>query len=221
MEVVKVKIPVGKNGLYQKFLANPWGKKGVGCASGCIKIELDDNMMNQIRSFKASPNHLNHDIIPVDIIPEKTDPYLIVDKSGDIFWVGGVDTTKLWTPDRNTKGQYKKTKRKDGTIIYKLDEHLGETVPPDSESKINAYVVSNSTVNKVKQLYPVVPPTNKSAKYIPFMQKGGKSKRRRTRRFKKKRKKKQTKKRKKKRRTKKRYKRRKKKSVRKRGKKKN
>ena len=222
MEVVKVKIPVGKNGLYQKFLANPWGKKGVGCASGCIKIELDDNMMNQIRSFKASPNHLNHDIIPVDIIPEKTDPYLIVDKSGDIFWVGRVDTTKLWTPDRNTKGQYKKTKRKDGTIIYKLDEHLGETVPPDSESKINAYVVSNSTVDEGKQLYPVVPPLTSSTSPFTYRPtKGGKSKKRRTRRLKKKRKKKQTKKSKKKRRTKKRYKRRKKKSVRKRGKKKN
>ena len=218
MEVVKVKIPVGKNGLYQKFLANPWGKKGVGCASGCIKIELTSNMMNQIRSFKASPNHLNHDIIPVDIIPEKTDPYLIVDKSGDIFWVGRVDTTKLWTPDRNTKGQYKKTKRKDGTIIYKLDEHLATRAPSDSDSEINAHVV---TIEQKWVPYPVVPPTNKSAKYIPFMQKGGKSKRRRTRRFKKKRKKKQTKKRKKKRRTKKRYKRRKKKSVRKRGKKKN
>ena len=216
MEVVKVKIPVGKNGLYQKFLANPWGKKGVGCASGCIKIELTSNMMNQIRSFKASPNHLNHDIIPVDIIPEKTDPYLIVDKSGDIFWVGGVDTTKLWTPDRNTKGQYKKTKRKDGTIIYKLDEHLGETVPPDSESKINAYVVSNSTDYEPldRDLTPRMPASSTS-------QEAGKSKRRRTRRLKKKRKKKQTKKRKKKRRTKKRYKRRKKKSVRKRGKKKN
>ena len=224
MEVVKVKIPVGKNGLYQKFLANPWGKKGVGCASGCIKIELTSNMMNQIRSFKASPNHLNHDIIPVDIIPEKTDPYLIVDKSGDIFWVGRVDTTKLWTPDRNTKGQYKKTKRKDGTIIYKLDEHLGETVPPDSKSKINAYVVSNSTVDEGKQLYPVVPPLKSSISsftFTPLSSTGGKSKRRRTRRLKKKRKKKQTKKRKKKRRTKKRYKRRKKKSVRKRGKKKN
>ena len=219
MEVVKVKIPVGKNGLYQKFLANPWGKKGVGCASGCIKIELTSNMMNQIRSFKASPNHLNHDIIPVDIIPEKTDPYLIVDKSGDIFWVGGVDTTKLWTPDRNTKGQYKKTKRKDGTIIYKLDEHLGETVPPDSDSEINAHVV---TIEQKWVPYPLVPSTNISDTYkYPTSQKAGKSKRRRTRRLKKKRKKKQTKKRKKKRRTKKRYKRRKKKSVRKRGKKKN
>jgi len=223
MEVVKVKIPVGKNGLYQKFLANPWGKKGVGCASGCIKIELTSNMMNQIRSFKASPNHLNHDIIPVDIIPEKTDPYLIVDKSGDIFWVGRVDTTKLWTPDRNTKGQYKKTKRKDGTIIYKLDEHLGETVPPDSESEINAnVVVSPPTVDEGKPLYPAVPSKNISDTYkYPTYQKAGKSKKRRTRRLKKKRKKKQTKKRKKKRRTKKRYKRRKKKSVRKRGKKKN
>jgi len=219
MEVVKVKIPVGKNGLYQKFLANPWGKKGVGCASGCIKIELTSNMMNQIRSFKASPNHLNHDIIPVDIIPEKTDPYLIVDKSGDIFWVGGVDTTKLWTPDRNTKGQYKKTKRKDGTIIYKLDEHLGETVPPDSDSEINAHVV---TIEQKWVPYPLVPSTNISDTYkYPTSQKAGKSKRRRTRRLKKKRKKKQTKKRKKKRRTKKSYKRRKKKSVRKRGKKKN
>jgi len=220
MEVVKVKIPVGKNGLYQKFLANPWGEKGVGCASGCIKIELDDNMMNQIRSFKENTTRL--DEIPTDIIPGKTDPYLIVKEPGVFYWVGGVDPTKLWTPGGNTKGQYKEIKRKDGTIkSYKLDVQLGETVPPDSKSKINAYVVSNSTVNKVKQLYPVVPPTNKSAKYIPFMQKGGKSKRRRTRRFKKKRKKKQTKKRKKKRRTKKRYKRRKKKSVRKRGKKKN
>ena len=219
MEVVKVKIPVGKNGLYQKFLANPWGKKGVGCASGCIKIELTSNMMNQIRSFKASPNHLNHDIIPVDIIPEKTDPYLIVDKSGDIFWVGGVDTTKLWTPDRNTKGQYKKTKRKDGTIIYKLDEHLGETVPPDSESKINAYVVSNPT--DYEPLYPPVPPLTYRMPASSSSLTGGKSKKRRTRRLKKKRKKKQTKKSKKKRRTKKRYKRRKKKSVRKRGKKKN
>lgn len=171
--------------------------------------------MYQIRSFKASPNHLNHDIIPVDIIPGKTDPYLIVDKSGDIFWVGEVDPTKLWTPGRNTKGQYKEIKRKDGTIIYKLDEQLGQTVPPDSESKINAYVVS--TVDEGKPLYPAVPPL-KSSTYRPT--KGGKSKKRRTRRFKKKRKKKQTKKRKKKRRTKKRYKRRK-KSVRKRGKKKN
>ena len=213
MNILKVKIPVGKDGLVKKkFLANPSGEKGVGCADGCIKIVLDDNMMDQIKSFKASPNHLNHDIIPVDIIPGKTDPYLIVDKSGDIFWVGEVDPTKLWTPGRNTKGQYKEIKRKDGTIIYKLDEQLGQTVPPDSESKINAYVVSNSTVDEGKRLYPVVPP--------PTSQKAGKSKRRRTRRLKKKRKKKQTKKRKKKRRTKKRYKRRK-KSVRKRGKKKN
>ena len=217
MNILKVKIPVGKDGLVKKkFLANPSGEKGVGCADGCIKIVLDDNMMDQIKSFKASPNHLNHDIIPVDIIPGKTDPYLIVNELGDIFWVGGVDPTKLWTPDRNTKGQYKEIKRKDGTIIYKLDEHLGETVPPDSESKINADVVS--TVDEVKRLYPDVPPP-KSSTYRPT--KGGKSKRRRTRRLKKKRKKKQTKKRKKKRRTKKRYKRRKKKSVRKRGKKKN
>jgi hypothetical protein len=222
MEVVKVKIPVGKNGLYQKFLANPWGKKGVGCASGCIKIVLDDNMMDQIRSFKASRNHLNQDIIPVDIIPGKTDPYLIVDKSGDIFWVGGVDPTELWTPERNTKGQYKEIKRKDGTIIYKLDEHLGETVPPNSNSELNAYVVSNSTVDEGKQLYPVVPPPKSSKSPFTYRPtKGGKSKKRRTRRLKKKSKKKQTKKRKKKRRTKKRYKRRKKKSVRKRGKKKN
>jgi len=112
---------------------------------------------------------------------------------------------------------------KDGTLIYKLDEQEGQTVPPDSNSELNAYVVSNSTVDEGKPLYPTVPSTNKSAmdKYIPFSQKAGKSKKRRTRRLKKKRKKKQTKKRNKKRRTKKRYKRRKKKSVRKRGKKKN
>ena len=68
MNILKVKIPVGKDGLVKKkFLANPSGEKGVGCADGCIKIVLDDNMMYQIRSFKASPNHLNHDIIPVDI----------------------------------------------------------------------------------------------------------------------------------------------------------
>jgi len=221
MNILKVKIPVGSDGsVKKKFLANPSGEKGVGCADGCIKIVLDDNMMDQIRSFKASRNHLNHDIIPVDIIPGKTDPYLIVNELGDIFWVGGVDPTKLWTPGGNTKGQYKKTKRKDGTIIYKLDEYLGETVPPDSESKINAYVVSNSTVDEGKRLYPVVPPPESSiSPFTPRSRTGGKSKRRRTRRLKKKRKKKC--KRKKKRRTKKRYKRRKKKSVRKRGKKKN
>jgi len=229
MNILKVKIPVGSDGLVKKiFLANPSGEKGVGCAGGCIKIELGKNMMDQIRSFKASMNreypfeysrtHLPHGKIPVDIIPGKTDPYLIVDKSGDIFWVGGVDPTKLWTPGGNTKGQYIEIKRKDGTIIYKLKKQLGQTVPPDSESKINAYVVSNSTVDKGKPLYPAVPaPT--SSTYPPIT--GGKSKKRRTRRLKKKRKKKQTKKRKKKRRTKKRYKRRKKKSVRKRGKKKN
>ena len=214
MNILKVKIPVGSDGsVKKKFLANPSGEKGVGCADGCIKIVLDDNMMDQIRSFKAGS-------IPEDIIPGKTDPYLIVDKSGDIFWVGGVDSTKLWTPGRNTKGQYKEIKRKDGTIIYKLDEQLGETVPPDSESKINAVVVP---IEQKWVPYPLVPSTNISAtyKYIPTSQKAGKSKKRRTRRLKKKRKKKQTKKRKKKRRTKKRYKRRKKKSVRKRGKKKN
>ncbi len=218
MNILKVKIPVGSDGSVKKaFLVNPSGEKGVGCADGCIKIVLDDNMMDQIRSFKASPNHLNLDIIPMDIIPGKTDPYLIVDKSRNIFWVGGVDPTKLWTPGGNTKGQYKEIKRKDGTIIYKLDEQLGQTVPPDSESKINAYVEQKWVP------YPLVPSTNISAtyKYIPTSQKAGKSKKRRTRRLKKKRKKKQTKKRKKKRRTKKRYKRRKKKSVRKRGKKKN
>ena len=215
MEVVKVKIPVGKNGLYQKFLANPWGKKGVGCASGCIKIELDDNMMNQIRSFKENTTRL--DEIPTDIIPGKTDPYLIVKEPGVFYWVGGVDPTKLWTPGGNTKGQYKEIKRKDGTIkSYKLDVQLGETVPPDSKSKINAYVVSNSTDYEPldRDLTSRMPASSTS-------QEAGKSKRRRTRRLKKKRKKKQTKKRKKKRRTKKRYKRRKKKSVRKRGKKKN
>jgi len=213
MNILKVKIPVGSDGVVKKkFLATPSGEKGVGCADGCIKIVLDDNMMDQIRSFKAGS-------IPEDIIPGKTDPYLIVDKSGDIFWVGGVYPTKLWTPGGNTKGQYKETKRKDGTIIYKLDEHLGETVPPDSESKINAVVVP---IAQKWVPYPPVPTTNKSATYkYPTSQKAGKSKKRRTRRFKKKRKKKQTKKRKKKRRTKKRYKRRKKKSVRKRGKKKN
>ena len=105
-------------------------------------------------------------------------------------------------------------------IVYRLKKHLGKTVPPDSNSELNAYVVSNSTVDEGKPLYPTVPSTNKSAGYE-YPTKGGKSKRRRTRRLKKKRKKKQTKKRKKKRRTKKRYKRRKKKSVRKRGKKKN
>ena len=199
------------------------GEKGVGCADGCIKIVLDDNMMDQIRSFKASPNHLSHGKIPVDIIPGKTDPYLIVDKSGDIFWVGGVDPTKLWTPGGNTKGQYKEIKEKDGTIkSYKLDVQLGQIVPADSEFKPTANVVPDP---QEWVPYPPVPTENKSAKYEyplpPFTQKAGKSKKRRTRRFKKKRKKKQTKKRKKKRRTKKRYKRRKKKSVRKRGKKKN
>jgi hypothetical protein len=221
MNILKVKIPVGSDGsVKKKFLANPSGEKGVGCADGCIKIVLDDNMMDQIRSFKASPNHLNHDIIPVDIIPGKTDPYLIVNELGDIFWVGGVDPTKLWTPDRNTKGQYKEIKRKDGTIkSYKLDEHLATRAPSDSDSEINAHVV---TIEQKWVPYPLVPSTNISDTYkYPTSQKAGKSKRRRTRRFKKKRKKKQTKKRKKKRRTKKRYKRRKKKSVRKRGKKKN
>ena len=197
MDILKVKIPVGSDGLVKKkFLANPSGEKGVGCADGCIKIVLDDNMMDQIRSFKAmivdqsfeySRTHLPHGEIPVDIIPGKTDPYLIVDKSRNIFWVGGVDPTKLWTPGGNTKGQYKEIKRKDGTIIYKLEEHLGQTVPPDSESKINAHVQQKWVP------YPLVPSTNISAayKYIPSSQKAGKSKRRRTRRLKKKRKKKQ------------------------------
>jgi hypothetical protein len=219
MNIIKVKIPVGSDGsVKKKFLANPSGEKGVGCADGCIKIVLDDNMMDQIRSFKASRNHLNHDIIPVDIIPGKTDPYLIVNELGDIFWVGGVDPTKLWTPGGNTKGQYKKTKRKDGTIIYKLDEYLGETVPPDSESKINAYVVSNSTVDEGKRLYPVVPPLKSSISpftFTPRFRTGGKSKRRRTRRLKKKRK------RKKKRRTKKKRKKKRKKPTRKRKRRKN
>ena len=219
MNILKVKIPVGSDGsVKKKFLANPSGEKGVGCADGCIKIVLDDNMMDQIRSFKASRNHLNHDIIPVDIIPGKTDPYLIVNELGDIFWVGGVDPTKLWTPGGNTKGQYKKTKRKDGTIIYKLDEYLGETVPPDSESKINAYVVSNSTVDEGKRLYPVVPPPESSISpftFTPRFRTGGKSKRRRTRRLKKKRK------RKKKRRTKKKRKKKRKKPTRKRKRRKN
>ena len=79
--------------------------------------------------------------------------------------------------------------------------------------------MSNST--DYEPLYPDVPPLTSSMPASPSSLTGGKSKKRRTRRFKKKRKKKQTKKRKKKRRTKKRYKRRKKKSVRKRGKKKN
>jgi hypothetical protein len=171
MEVVKVKIPVGKNGLYQKFLANPWGKKGVGCASGCIKIVLDDNMMDQIRSFKASRNHLNQDIIPVDIIPGKTDPYLIVDKSGDIFWVGGVDPTKLWTPERNTKGQYTEIKRKDGTIkSYKLDVQLGEIVSPDSYTDFDrAEIVSNPGKSEEEEEwrgYPEIPSRQSSLKWI-------------------------------------------------------
>ena len=107
--------------------------------------------MDQTRSFKASMNrgypfeysrtHLPHGKIPVDIIPGKTDPYLIVDKSGDIFWVGGVDPTKLWTPGGNTKGQYIEIKGKDGAIeSYKLDVQLGQIVPPDSEFKTNADV---------------------------------------------------------------------------------
>lgn len=232
MNIIKVKIPVvGKDHLVKKkFLANPSGEKGVGCADGCIKIVLDDNMMDQIRSFKAmiqdersfeySRTYLPHGEIPVDIIPRKTDPYLIVEEPGVFFWVGGVDPTKLWTPGGNTKGQYKGTKMKDGTLIYKLDEQEGQIVPPDSNSELNAYVVSNSTVDEGKPLYPTVHPP-KSSPFTYETRKGGKSKRRRTRRLKKKRKKKQTKKRNKKRRTKKRYKRRKKKSVRKRGKKKN
>ena len=237
MDIIKVKIPVvGKGHLVKKkFLTNPWEEKGVGCANGCIKIVLDDNMMDQIRSFKAmihdkrsfehsrkygvnEENTTRLDEIPTDIIPGRTDPYLIVEEPGVFFWVGGVDPTKLWTPETNDEGQYEETTMKDGTIVYKLKKHLGKTVPPDSNSELNAYVVSNSTVDEGKPLYPAVP-SPKSSTYRPT--KGGKSKRRRTRRLKKKRKKKQTKKRKKKRRTKKRYKRRKKKSVRKRGKKKN
>ena len=184
MNILKVKIPVGSDGLVKKkFLANPSGEKGVGCADGCIKIVLDDNMMDQIRSFKASMNrgytfeysrtHLPHGKIPVDIIPGKTDPYLIVDKSGDIFWVGGVDPTKLWTPGGNTKGQYKEIKGKDGTIkSYKLDVQLGQIVPADSEFKPNTNVVPQEWVP-----YPPVPTENKSAKYEyplpPFTQKAG------------------------------------------------
>ena len=242
MDIIKVKIPVvGKGHLVKKkFLTNPWEEKGVGCANGCIKIVLDDNMMDQIRSFKAmihdkrsfehsrkygvnEENTTRLDEIPTDIIPGRTDPYLIVEEPGVFFWVGGVDPTKLWTPETNDEGQYEETTMMDGTIVYKLKKHLGKTVPLDSNSELNAYVVSNSTVDEGKPLYPTVPSTNESAgyKYISTSQEAGKSKRRRTRRLKKKRKKKQTKKRKKKRRTKKRYKRRKKKSVRKRGKKKN
>ena len=172
MNILKVKIPVGSDGLVKKkFLANPSGEKGVGCADGCIKIVLDDNMMDQIRSFKASPNHLNHDIIPVDIIPGKTDPYLIVDKSGDIFWVGGVDSTKLWTPGGNTKGQYKEIKRKDGTIkSYKLDVQLGQIVSPDSYTDFDrAEIVSNPGKSEEEEEwrgYPEIPSRQSSLKWI-------------------------------------------------------
>ena len=244
MDIIKVKIPVvGKDHLVKKkFLANPSGEKGVGCADGCIKIVLDDNMMDQIRSFKAmihdkrsfehsrkygvnEENTTRLDEIPTDIIPGRTDPYLIVEEPGVFFWVGGVDPTKLWTPETNDEGQYEETTMMDGTIVYKLKKHLGKTVPLDSNSELNAYVVSNSTVDEGKPLYPAVHSPKSSMehqyRYSSRSKKAGKSKRRRTRRLKKKRKKKQTKKRKKKRRTKKRYKRRKKKSVRKRGKKKN
>ena len=182
MNILKVKIPVGSDGLVKKkFLANPSGEKGVGCADGCIKIVLDDNMMDQIRSFKASMNrgytfeysrtHLPHGKIPVDIIPGKTDPYLIVDKSGDIFWVGGVDPTKLWTPGGNTKGQYKEIKRKDGTIkSYKLDVQLGEIVSPDSYTDFDrAEIVSNPGKSEEEEEwrgYPEIPSRQSSLKWI-------------------------------------------------------
>ena len=170
MDILKVKIPVGSDGLVKKkFLANPSGEKGVGCADGCIKIVLDDNMMDQIRSFKASRNHLNLDIIPMDIIPGKTDPYLIVDELGDIFWVGGVDPTKLWTPGGNTKGQYKETKMKDGTTLYKLTKHLGEIVSPDSYTDFDrAEIVSNPGKSEEEEWrgYPEIPSRQSSLKWI-------------------------------------------------------
>jgi hypothetical protein len=113
---------------------------------------------------------LNQDIIPVDIIPGKTDPYLIVDKSGDIFWVGGVDPTKLWTPERNTKGQYTEINQKDGTIIYKLDEQLGEIVSPDSYTDFDrAEIVSNPGKSEEEEEwrgYPEIPSRQSSLKWI-------------------------------------------------------
>ena len=137
--------------------------------------------MDQTRSFKASMNrgytfeysrtHLPHGKIPVDIIPGKTDPYLIVDKSGDIFWVGGVDPTKLWTPGGNTKGQYKEIKGKSGTIkSYKLDVQLGQIVSPDSYTDFDrAEIVSNPGKSEEEEEwrgYPEIPSRQSSLKWI-------------------------------------------------------
>ena len=143
MDIIKVKIPVGSNGLVKKaFLVNSSGQyNGVGCAAGCIKIELDKNMMDQIRSFEVSMNrkytftysrtHLPHGKIPVDIIPGKTDPYLIVEEPGDFFWVGNVNDQQDWTPEENQIGQYEE--KVDGTG-YKLIINNAETVSPNRDT---------------------------------------------------------------------------------------
>ena len=181
MDIIKVKIPVGSDGLVKKkFLANPSGEKGVGCAGGCIKIELGKNMMDQTRSFKASMNrgytfeysrtHLPHGKIPVDIIPGKTDPYLIVDELGDIFWVGNVNDQPDWTPGTDDKGQYKETKMKDGTTLYKLTKHLGEIVSPNSYTDFDrAEIVSNPGKSEEEEEwrgYPEIPSRQSSLKWI-------------------------------------------------------
>ena len=98
-------------------------------------------------------------------------------------------STKLWTPGGNTKGQYKEIKRKDGTIkSYKLDGQLGQIVHSDSNRQAEEVPSSEQweypkcqTVVKVKNglEYPKVTPLTSSVN-------GGKSKKRRTRRFKKK-----------------------------------
>jgi len=181
MDIIKVKIPVGKDGLVKKaFLVNSSGRNGVGCAGGCIKIELGKNMMDQTRSFKASMNrgytfeysrtHLPHGEIPVDIIPGKTDPYLIVDELGDIFWVGNVNEQDDWTPGTNDEGQYKKTTRKDGATLYKLTKHLGEIVSPDSYTDFDrAEIVSNPGKSEEEEEwrgYPEIPSRQSSLKWI-------------------------------------------------------
>lgn len=169
--------------------------------NGLVKISLTEEQQRLMDKFKK--NGAGEVPIYSHDKPQTGSSYL-ASEEGVLIWVGDIGNKN------------KNVKKK---VDYILNTETGkytpvkqaEEVPSSEQGDPNAEVVK---VEVEWAGYPKVTPLTSSVN-------GGKSKKRRTRRFKKKRKKKQTKKRKKKRRTKKRYKRRKKKSVRKRGKKKN